>query len=245
MSIIYEKIDVLKSDLVVNLWTTSFLSAGRLLAPRKTYKHLKVFNLTNARNLCDIDVLVENKISNKQFMYAWCYGDFEYLSLCTEGKFKEVLGDTKLEKSVELNNHNSLISKFPFHIISLDFSSQEFILEEGRLEEELITVEKLLQIQKNNSGTKKEFLLIFTTVLNSKSFNIDEVKTNSEALYTTGYSCNLTQSGTKTAHSEKITTIKELLNIISANNGYNLTMNSMHKDIDSHHKLFSVTCQFT
>ena len=66
----------------------------------------------------------------------------------------------------------------------MDFSSQEPLSEEGRVENEVISIEETIKFQKNQNAN---FLLIYTTILDHNSLNLNKICDESDELMLRGW----------------------------------------------------------
>jgi hypothetical protein len=157
-----------KSQLLGDLWLPVIKRGGDTLYPRlRKNKKMRVLTLTTDSNFEEIVVLVDEKLTQRERIIAWTYSIFKKFRLETDIAPSTVLGPNRYE-DVILNGTSSLISLFPFDVINLDFSSQEPLLEKGRIEREIISVEETIRLQKR----KNNFVLIYTTILNSNQLDL-------------------------------------------------------------------------
>lgn len=165
-------IDTLKNQLIDSLWFAKARDAGATFYPRRKNKRMKLFTLTNGINFDEIAKLEEGLLIQRADIVAWVVSDFnkrmrlevESVGCILEG---DILTESILDASSELQNH------FPRDIINLDFSSQDLNMQNGRIEQEIMCLEKNINLQNKKGGEK--FVVIYTTILNSHSINKDEV----------------------------------------------------------------------
>ena len=172
-------IDALKDQLIDSLWFAKARDAGATFYSRRKNKRMRLLTLTNGINFNEILKLEEGQLIQRADIVAWVVSDFnkrmrlevESVGCILEG---DILTETILDASSELHNH------FPRDIINLDFSSQDPNMQNGRIEQEMLCLEKNINIQKQKGGEK--FVVIYTTILDSHSINKDEVIRASDAL---------------------------------------------------------------
>jgi hypothetical protein len=175
-----------KRKLVSALWLGAAAKAASLRYPaRKRNKQMTMLTLTNADELSEVYVLVSNKIILKEGVVAWNYSFFKVMRLETE--LQSVVGKTRYEQSV-LNPDHEVRRSFPKEIINLDFTSQDPQEAEGRIENELQSIEETIKIQSGYLTSQKElFVLIYTTLINSHSITCDKIAENSDAKTVRGW----------------------------------------------------------
>ena len=144
---------------------------------------MKIFTLTNDRNYEEITKFIENKITEKDQIIVWTYSLPKKFRLEVNTGCK-VEGGSRYEESV--SSTSSLTEYFPFDVINLDFSSQDPISENGRIEREIKSLEETIKLQREKQGEEKGFTLIYTTLLNSCPIDKEQVIRYSNAIQITG-----------------------------------------------------------
>lgn len=173
----------IKDDLIKKLWIPFIKSAAKTIAPRKRkHKNLRVFTLTSDVNYNEIDVIAKEDLASKEKIVAWSHSHLKIVRLETDIAPSRVIGLARYENSI-LSSNFPLINEYNFDILNLDFFSQEPIQETGRTEKEIISVEKSLKLQKDQD----KFILIYTTLLNSKSFNLGCLQNSSDSFHEKGW----------------------------------------------------------
>lgn len=145
---------------------------------------MKLLTLTSDKGYQEVTKLEENNLTRKECVIAWTYSHIKKLRLETEISPVRVVGTTKYEDSV-VSSSFSISGDFPFHILNLDFSSQDPSFETGRIEKEIKGLENTLMIQKRKGGTT--FALMYTTVLNSTHLNYKNIAETSNSLHVSGW----------------------------------------------------------
>lgn len=178
------EIDKIKSQLIADLWLPVAKKGGTHFFPRrKTNYDMSLFTLTADSNFEEILCFKKKKLISEKKTIAWSYASQKRVRLETEFNEAIIAGFAKYETSISFDDFE-IKNSFPFHIINLDFSSQDPIFESGRLEKELISLEKTISLQKDNSA---EFVLIFTTILNGNHLNFSTLCTNSDQMHVSGW----------------------------------------------------------
>jgi len=170
----------LKNNLLDDLWLPIIHKFGSAhLTPSKKNKEMKVLTLTSDHDYQEIARLEEDKLTTRQCVTAWTYSHFKKLRLETEISPAKVAGTTRFEDSIS-STSLSIKNQFPFHLINLDFSSQDPSLEIGRIEKEIACLEGTLKIQKDAGG--HNFVLTYTTIINSSQLDYSSVVKLSNSL---------------------------------------------------------------
>lgn len=230
-----------KGKLLDDLWLPMAHKCGNTILPRsKKNRQMKLLTLTSDKGYQEITKLEENDLTNKERVTAWTYSHIKKLRLETEISPVRVVGTTRYEDSVSSSSF-SISGEFPFHIINLDFSSQDPNLETGRIEKEIKSLEDTLRLQKQTGGSG--FVLIYTTVLNSNHLNYGDIVQTSNSLLVSGwpglsmtdFPCEITDQMDK-GHCIEVVLGKILLKY-----GYNCEIHSKHIPLESEGKcVFSV-----
>ncbi|MFH2106490.1 MAG: hypothetical protein ABII22_04465 [Candidatus Micrarchaeota archaeon] len=175
----------LKTTLVKNFWRDELIKVGSLISNSKK-KNLKVLTLTNSRNIEEVSLLTKEYLSSKEFLFAWCNNSTEAYSLASEGKFKDVVEAANFEECFTDCPDHEIFNEFPFCICNLDFTSQDIAANSGRIEKELLSIEKLVQKQ-IMTGSAKNWLLIYTSIIDDNNVDSQAVKSNSDRISVTGW----------------------------------------------------------
>lgn len=238
-------VDSHKDQLVESLWLPYAKEAGQSFYPRlRKNKKMKVFSLTNENNLNDIMKFEENKLIQKDDCIVWARTSFKKIRLETE-PVGGVLGAAYYPDSV-LTNSTEVAGHFPRDIINLDFSSQDVVSEDGRIEKEIASIEKTIEVQKNSNGDK--FLLLVTTIIDDRNIDSNNVKTDSDAIQVNGWpGLNINGFTSPIGDLEnKKSFFKEIVDKVCSKHGYACIKIDTHNiDIPSRsEKVFSVAGLF-
>lgn len=181
------KISLIKDRLIDKLWFPTVKKGGAIFYSRLSKnKKMKVFTLTGDENFREIVKFVEGSLTKNEHVVAWNYSHFKKLRLETDPSPSLVLGTTKYEDSISSSSF-SLSNHFPFDVINLDFSSQDPLPESGRIEKEIQSLEETIKLQHESDKKNREFVLIFTTLLNSHSLDYGNVVRTSNAMEVSGW----------------------------------------------------------
>lgn len=224
----------LKTEIANDFWKDKFIRIGQLVFPRKKHRALKVLSLTNSRNIEEVKILIKERLSSRDYLFAWCNGFVEASSLEAEAKFNEVLDASKFEETVLHRTDHKVYAYFPFHVLNMDFTSQSVESGAGRLEKELHSIEKVLIKQKmtiRNAG----WLMLFTTLIDNTPVNSGEVKENSDR-YTTGSWPGITFSkeGSLNTFDDIKTLVLEFFQKMKDKYGLRVNIDSVIKRINAH-----------
>jgi len=238
-------VDTCKEQLVENLWLPYTKEAGQLFYPRlRKNKKMKIFSLTNENNLSDILKFEENNLIQRDDCIVWARTSFKKIRLETES-VGGVLGPAHYPDTV-LTNATAIAGHFPRDIINLDFSSQDIAIEDGRIEKEISSVEKTIELQNNSGGDK--FLLFFTTIIDDRNINAADVKATSDAIQMNGWAgLNIEGFTSPIVDLEnKKSFLREVISRLCAKYGYECTKIDINNiDIPSRtEKVFSVAGLF-
>lgn len=234
-------VDSLKDRLIAELWLPIAIEAGTGFYPRlRKNKKMRLFSLTNDRNFNEIVKFEENKLTQREDVAVWTKDTLKRIRLETES-IDIVLGGSLYEQSIWGNNC-PLHEHFPMDIINLDFTSQDPDLGNGRIEKELESLEKTVNLQNQKQG--KNFLLMYTTIIDSNNLNKDGVIHTSDSIRVNGWSgLNINNfSQPLIDENSKKSFIEELIKKICQKYGYrNSTSNNLVINIPScNEKLYSI-----
>jgi len=220
-------LDSLKDKLIDELWVPISIRAGDILFPRnKKNKKMKLLTLTSDDNFNEIVQLIVKRITQNRLTVAWNHDYIKMIRLESEGIACKILGPRKYEDSISSSPPEVLVD-FPFDIINLDFSSQEPELEDGRIEKEVLSLENTIKLQKERNQDKKGFLIIYTTILNSKEINCRELISNSNNIRIDGWSgclCFDSLPNNPSNHEDKIKIIKMIFAQLSSKYNFDLEL---------------------
>lgn len=206
------EISDIKTQLLNDLWLPSAKKGGEVLYPRlKKNKKMKLLSLTDDRNFQEIGIFEEEALITRDRVIAWTNSHLRKLRLETELSPAKVFGTTRYEDSVSGSSF-ALSEYFPFDIINLDFSSQNPDLESGRIEKEILSLERTVKLQRDNNCAG--FVLVYTTLLDSHSLNYQNIVTASNALHIPQWSgLDLEDfSSSVTGREEKISCLESVIN---------------------------------
>ena len=149
-----------KKRLVGGLWLNTIVRAGSIRYPKRTRnKQMTMLSLTNEDELSEIYLLLSRKIIVKEGVLAWNYSLFKVMRMETEGV--SAVGKSRYEKSM-CTATDETKAFFPREIINLDFTSQDPQDTDGRIENELESVEETIKIQSGYVASEKEvFAMIY------------------------------------------------------------------------------------
>jgi hypothetical protein len=175
----------LKNNFLDDLWLPVIHKFGSShLAPSKKNKEMKVLTLTSDHDYQEIARLEEDELTTKQYVTAWTYSHIKKLRLETEISPAKVAGTTRFEDSIS-STSLSIKDQFPFHLINLDFSSQDPSLEIGRIEKEIACLERTIKTQKDAGG--HNFILAYATIINSSQLDYSSIVDLSNSLLIPGW----------------------------------------------------------
>lgn len=231
------EITSIKNKLIEKLWIPKAIKGGSIFYPRLIKnKKMKLLTLTNDENFKEIGKFMENKLTHKQLVIAWNHDRFKAIRLETEAC--KTLGATRYEDSIVTSSH-PVFDHFPFDIINLDFSSQEPESENGRIENEIRGLEKTIQMQKERGQDLEGFVLIYTTLINSRELNCETIIQNCDRTRIQGWS-GLSLNGftpNATDQTEKIRIIETVLNQLSFKYNYNIELNKANIELSEEEEL--------
>lgn len=173
-----------KNQLTNSFWLSKVKEASDAFYPRRKIKRMRLFTLTDGINFNEISKFEEERLIQRADVVAWVISDFtkrmrlevESVGFIVEG---DILTEFIIDSQCEFQNY------FPVDIINLDFSSQDLQMQNGRIENEIICLEKHINLQCNRGCDK--FVIIYTTVLNSHSVNKNEIIRLSDAIQFDGW----------------------------------------------------------
>ncbi|MHA1267871.1 MAG: hypothetical protein ACTSRS_21755 [Candidatus Helarchaeota archaeon] len=237
------EINTVKDLLIDRLWLKSVLKGGKEFFPRlRKNKNMKMLTLTNDDNYNEINRFIEKKLTVTRLIYAWNHDRFKALRLETEGKAKRILGPTRFEETI-VTSEDEIIDKFPFDILNLDFSSQDPESEVGRLERELLGLEKTIKLQKEKQHDKRGYVLIFTTLINSRQVNCQTLIDNCRDIRVQGWNGNLRFEGNPvdvTEQTKKVEIIESILDQLSNKYNYYLELEKIEIELNKGKSILSI-----
>lgn len=234
-------VDALKDRLITELWLPIAIEAGTGFYPKlRKNKKMRLLSLTNDRNFNEIVRFEENKLTQREDVAVWTKDTLKRIRLETES-IDIVLGGSLYEQSI-LGNNCPLQEHFPRDIINLDFTSQDPDLGNGRIEKELESLEKTVNLQNQKQG--KNFLLIYTTIIDSCNLDKDGIVRTSDSIRINGWGgLNINNfSQPLSDENEKKAFIEEAIKGMCQKYGYrNSRSNNQVIDIPScNEKLYSI-----
>ncbi|HDY88521.1 MAG TPA: hypothetical protein ENH82_10490 [bacterium] len=175
----------LKDNLINELWLPTVKDARKLLYPRRRNNaKMKLLTLTNGINVNEINRFEECGLIQREDAVAWIIDDFnKRMRLEAEAPGVILEGDIFLESI--LDPTSQIRDHFPFDILNLDFSSQEPILLDKRIECEVGCMEKILYLQ--NENNVRRLVLFYTTTINSHCIERDVIIEVSDAVQVDGW----------------------------------------------------------
>jgi hypothetical protein len=232
--------DQIKTQLVRDLWLPIIKNGGDILYPRlRKNKKMKLLTLTTDTNFEEITTLVSNKLTQKERIIVWTQSYFKKVRLETGISPLIVVGGIRYEDSISsssfpLNDH------LPFDVINLDFSSQDPSFDAGRVEKEIISLEKTIRMQKNRNSNN--FILIYTTILNSNHLNLTFICSASDTCQVMGWQGLTTGEYPSdiSDNNQKINCIESILCKISQKYNYNYHINKMNMSLNGDKIVFSM-----
>ena len=236
-------INAIKDDLINQLWLRIAKEGGKQLIPRlRTNKKMKTLTLTNDTNYNEIPGLISSQLTQKPHVYAWNHEYFKFLRLETEGIANKVLGTTRYEDSVN-ESSCELLEHFPFDLVNLDFSSQDPESENGRLEREINGIEATIKLQKERRNAKKGYVLIYTTLINSKELDCSILIQNCRSFSVSGWTQDIQFNGNPTVVTDcstKVGIVESILNQLSEKYGYDIEIEKMELEQEEGKRICSI-----
>jgi hypothetical protein len=217
--------DIVKSQFIQDLWLPCVRKGGDYFFPRKRKnKELNVFTLTTDTNSQEISSFIKNGLTKQGNIFAWTHSHIKRMRLETEFSDVNVLGLSKYETSIA--NPNFLLKNhFPFHVINLDYLCQEPRCEPGRLEKELIGIERTISFQRDRMS---ECILIFTTLLNGNNMNLQTICDESDGIRMPHWRGLLNDDRDKAIpisdNQQKIVILNEILTALSGKYFYSIDL---------------------
>jgi len=226
-------VNSIKNELIENLWIRAAKKGGDTFFPRlKKNKKMKVLTLTSYPNYNEVQKLIDSKLTQKGNVFVWNHDNFKAIRLDSDGKVNKVLGATRYEDSITDSSHE-MMERFPFDFVNLDFSSQDPESEDGRLEHEIKSLEYTIKLQKEKRSEKKGYVLIFTTLINSKDLNCDDLIQNCRGVAVNGWTQDLGFRGNPTVVTEylkKVEIIESILNQLSEKHQYDIEIEKIERE---------------
>lgn len=226
-------VNSIKNELIENIWIRAAKKGGDTFFPRlRKNKKMIALTLTSDTNYKEVQKLIDSKLTQKGYVFVWNHDNFKAIRLYSDGKVKKVLGATRYEDSITDSSHE-LMEHFPFDLVNLDFSSQDPESEDGRLEREIKSLEYTIKLQKEKRDKKKGYVLIFTTLINSKDLNCDTLIQNCRGIAVNGWTQDLVFQGNPTVvteYSKKVEIIESILNQLSEKHQYNIEIEKMERE---------------
>ena len=175
---------LIKSQILHELWLPMARKGGDFFVSRKKKnKEMKILTLTSNINYEEVSILIDENLALSKDIIAWNHDYLKIFRLETNLGDSIVLGSSRYENSIQ-NQNFSLDEHFPFNVINLDFSSQEPIFEDGRIEKEVISVEKTIKFQKR---TETNFVMIYTTILDNSGLDLNKICDESSKIMLRGW----------------------------------------------------------
>lgn len=238
-------VDALKDQLIDSLWLPKVREGGSSFYPkRRKHKQMKLFTLTNGTNFNEIIRLIEERLVQGNGSVAWVNAMMKRGRLEAEAVLESVFDGSVYDDSF-LSFSCPLFNCFAFDVVNLDFSSQEPELNEGRIEQEIKSLEKTINFQKQKGA--KRFVLIYTTIIDSNAINKDRIIQTSNSMTVQGWQ-GLDLSSTPLLDlNGKKNLLKEIVSKICEKYGYrDGQMNdATHNINNSQYHLYSVSGIFT
>jgi len=175
-----------KDKIVDQFWVPTTKKWSNVLRPKvKRNKKLKLLTLTSDASFGEVTKFEEGEITRRECVVAWTYSHIKKLRLETEISPAKVIGTARYETCA--SNPTFVIKEhFPFDMINLDFTSQDPILEIGRVEEEIKSLEDTIKLQSDTGGDT--FILMYTTLLNSNDLDYNSIVKKSNNIPVLGWS---------------------------------------------------------
>jgi len=179
---------------------------------------MKVLTLTDWK-FEEIKEFERNNLTKRDLIVAWTNSHQNVWRLEAFLGKSEVLDGSRFEDAI-VNDTQSISCHFPFDIANLDFSSQNPLQTNGRIEKEIQSVEYSIKLQ--NEAGEKGLVLIYTTKIDANSLDPSSVKQASDGiaaprwpgLSINGFSPNITN------YNEKIRFIKDIMEKICRKYNY-------------------------
>lgn len=176
-------LETLRGQIIEELWLPIIREAGREFYGRRRKKRMKLFTLTDGVIFKELIRLEEEDLIQRGDAVLWVSNMIKAVRAETESRGVVLSGSICDEEVLGTSCHLNSFS--PYDILNLDFSSQENILINARIERELEKTEHFINLQ--NQRHCKEFVVLLTTVINVETLNRDRVKNNSDAICENGW----------------------------------------------------------
>jgi hypothetical protein len=217
--------DIVKSQFIQDLWLPCVRKGGEYFVPRKRKnKELNVFTLTSDTNFQEISSFIKNGLTKQEKIFAWTNSHIKQMRLETEFSEVNFLGLSKYETSIAHPNF-LLKDHFPFHVINLDYLCQEPRCEPGRLEKELIGIERTISFQRER---RSECVLLFTTLLNGNAMDLQAICDESDDIRMPHWNGLLDDMRDKSTpisdNQQKIDLLNEILTDLSGKYHYSIEL---------------------
>jgi hypothetical protein len=190
---------------------------------------MKVLTLTDW-NFEEIKEFERNKLTKRELIIAWTHSYQNVWRLEAFLGKSEVLGSNRFEDAI-VNDTQSISCHFPFDIVNLDFSSQDPLQTNGRIEKEIQSVEYSIKLQ-NETGDQG-LVLIYTTKIDAISLDPSSVKRASDGIAVPGWP-GLSINGFSpniTGYNKKIRFIKDIIEKICKKYNYSGSLNELSLSI--------------
>jgi len=161
-------IDSLKIELLDKLWLPKAKEARSLIYPkRRNNARMSLFTLTDGISLREILKLEEENLIQKENVVAWVRTMNKRWRVEAESVGCVLHGD--VYDGPFLGPSCEVATRIPFDIINLDFESQQPTSKQGRIENEIEKLAKIISLQ-GQKGCNK-FVLIYTTFVDIYDIN--------------------------------------------------------------------------
>ena len=233
------EIDILRNELIEELWLPMAKEAGDKFYRRRKNKQMKLFTLTDGVNFKEISRLKEEKLIRGGDAILWVSNMIKAVRAETEA-MGIVFNGSICEEAI-LNTSCQINPLFPYDILNLDFSSQDIYVSDCRIERELEKTEHFISLQ--NQRHNKGFVLLQTTVIDSETINRNNVKDASNAMQLNGWGGLVldTFPAIVLNNAQKSDLIQRVLKSLCQKYKYNIIkITIMSKDIDTQQQLHSL-----
>jgi hypothetical protein len=229
----------IKPELLNELWLPGLTKCGKIFYPRKKYKEMSVLTLTSTDNFDEIDALIEKNLTRKELIKVLTNTHVKVARLETEIGKSKIFGPGRYE-DIMSNGTCELIECFPFDVLNLDFFSQDPRIENGRIEDELLSIEKTIRLQKVKNH--RMFALIYTSILNSHNLDLTRIKNISDYFSEPGWGGILISQYPDIVqqNDQKINCIEYILSGLSQKYNYPYTHEIKIVDIERNRIAFSI-----
>lgn len=176
-------IDALRGQLIEELWLPVIKEAGNHFYKLRKNKRMKLLTLTDGVLFSELIRLEGEGLIRKGDAILWVSNMIKAVRAETESR-GIVLSGAIYDEDV-LGASCSVRPLFPCDILNLDFSSQDYNVNNQRIEREIEKTEQFLCLQNQKSCIG--FVLLHTTIVNTQGLNRDIVKNNSDAMHENGW----------------------------------------------------------